>query len=190
MKDETLSQLGCAGMVAVVALVIGGIGSLFVADATLAERGLIAIGVAAAAFVAAWLLAGDDQARRKEAVRSIRRTLVERQGLADAEFASQIPGGDRALGIQVRRAIAAYFQVPSEKIFPSDELRRDYQYDLLGPGFELYVVEHVTTARCIESRDFVVLRSRDVKNVRDLCAEVQQIIDGFAPTERDGTDAM
>lgn len=181
MTNGTCGQLGCAGMVAVVAFFIGGIGSLFVADATLAERGLLASGMAAAAFVAAWLLAGDDHRRHVEAVRSVRQTLVDRPNLEDAEFTAQLPGGDDKLGIQVRSAIAAYFQVPPEKILPTDDLRRDYRYDVLGPSFEQFVVAHVCAARGIDPVGFFVFRSAEIKDATDLCAETQRIIDGFAP---------
>ncbi len=185
MSNDTVSQLGCATLIAVVAFVVGGIGSFFFDDATLAERGLVAIGIAAAAFIAAWLLARDDSAQQNAARESVRQMLADRQGISDDEYAAQFPDTELALVMQVRNAVAEFFDVEVAKILSTDDLRRDYQY-ALGWGVEVAVIESVCAERGLQVPPFYLIRDSEVTNVATLTEKMKRILDDIASSSEQG----
>jgi hypothetical protein len=81
--------------------------------------------------------------------------------------------------MQVREAIALFFDVPAGKIHACDELRRDYDFESFEPGFVSVVVRvvldvrRVTPGRC-------VIRTRELNDFSDLVDEVQRVLDSLA----------
>jgi hypothetical protein len=181
--------VGCATVIAVAAFVCGLIGSLFATGASFGERMLIAVGVAAMAFAAAVILNVRDHVRYKATVRAVRRTLLARDDVAEADFLSHFPEIYPTLLGQIRQAISDYFQVPVGKIHPGDSLRSNFQCEKLEPMFQFFVVYHVFNARKVapaRGQPFV-FNPGGLSGFGDLTKEIQRIMDGLdfdaAPTD-------
>jgi hypothetical protein len=170
--------IGCAFLIAVVAFLFGLIVSLFGADATMGERLLMAVMVAGMAFVAALLLLWRDRARHKAAVKSVRKRLLERKDIGDAEYLAAFQGADVTLIAQTRRAVADFFDVPVQKIHPTDNLRQDFKFAVFEPGFHSFVLVHVFKARGVQPKPFG-FRTSHLATIGDLANEIQRVLDGF-----------
>lgn len=177
-------MVGCAGMIAAVAFVFGMIGSLFATEANFGERIMIAFMPAAFAFVAALILCARDYARRTSTMRTLRQMLLARHDVNDDDFVSHFPDADPALVTQTRQAISQFFDVPVQKIHPTDKLQDDLRFDRLEPGFHLYVVHHVLDARKVAPRPFT-FHTGGLTGVGDLAKEIQCVLDRFENAERD-----
>ncbi len=147
------------------------------------ERVLVLLGIVAAAFVAGALLARDDAARKATASEAVRRALLERVDVGDAAYASQITDVDRELAIAVRRAVAQCFDVPPAKIHPTDDLRRDYHYGLLGTDMEFFVVEQICAERGIETRPYTMFCADNEASIGAYTAFIKQLLVEFEATE-------
>jgi hypothetical protein len=133
---------------------------------------------AAMAFVAASILWYRDQAQHRRAVRTVRQRLLARSDMIDADYLAHFPNVDSLLLAQTRRAVSQFFDVPPEKIHPSDRLREDLQFDRLQPSFHTFVVYHVLEARKVTPQLFE-FRTRDLADLGDLANEIQRILGGF-----------
>lgn len=171
-------MIGCAGVIGAVAFLFGMIGSLFATEATFAERMMMALMVAGMAFIAALLLCLRDEAQDWATRRSVRRMLLDRQDVSDAEFVKHFRDTDPTLIAQTRRAVAEFFNVPVQKIHPTDTLRNDLKVDTLEPGFHSFVIFHVLGARNVEPQRFV-FHTGDLADIGDLAREIQRVLDGF-----------
>ncbi len=150
------------------------------------DRVLVVFGIAAAAFVASWLLARDDSARKVAAAEAVRRALLERVDVSDEAYASQLSGVDRELAVEVRRAVAECFDVPPAKIHPTDDLRSDYQYGVLGSDMEFFVVEQICAERGIEPRPYDMFCADGETSIDAYTAFVKGTLAGFEVAEGTG----
>ncbi len=175
-------MIGCAGMIAAVAFVFGIIGSLFATEADIGERLMIAVMPAAIAFVAALILFARDHARHTSTMRPVRQVLLARQDVNDHDFFAHFPDADSTLITQTRQAISQFFDVPAQKIHPTDDLRNDFQFDTLEPSFHSFVVYHVLDVRNVAPQPFT-FNTGDLTDVGDLAKEIQRVLDGFDPAE-------
>ena len=173
--------LGCATMIAIAAFVVGLIGSLFAATASPGERLLIAVGVAATAFVAALILAVRDFSRHRSTVKAVRRMLLARKDIAEADFASHFPDIDPALLGQIRQVIADFFHVPATKVHPGDNPRGHLQCDILEPSFHTFITYHTFYARKVVANPgrIITFNSSALNSLKDLINELQRILDSF-----------
>lgn len=162
-------------MIAAVAFVFGVIGSLFATGATLAERFMISLVPAALAFVAALLLFTRDRARHSMALREVRRVLAARDAVADQDFLAYFPDIDSTLLSQTRVALAEFFDVPPQKIHPTDRLHEDLRFGTLDPAFHSFVVYHVLSARMVEPQPFT-FRTARMADIGDLAKEIQRVL--------------
>jgi len=177
-------MIGCAGMIAGVAFVFGIVGSLFATEAGLAERLMIALMPAALAFIAALLLFARDHARHTATMRMVRQMLLARQDISDGDYLAHFPEADSTLIAQVRQAVSELFDVPAQKIHPTDSLRNDLRFYALEPYFHSFVVYHVLAARNITPRSFT-FNTGALTDIGDLAKEAQRVLDGFDSAKQD-----
>ena len=171
-------MIGCAGMIAAVAFVIGVIGSLFASEANIGERLMMASITAALAFVAALILLARDYKRHTSTMRSVRQTLLARQDVHDRDFLAHFPGLDATLIAQTRQAIAQFFDVPAAKIHPTDHLRNDLRFETFEPNFHAFVVYHVLDARNVQPQMFS-FNPGSLTDVASLATGIQRVLDEF-----------
>jgi hypothetical protein len=169
---------GCGGMIAAVAFVIGMIVSFFATDVTVGEKLALAVMTAAMAFVAAVLLMYRDHFRHTVARRAVRRMLLARQDMVDRDYSVNSPDSDPTLIAQTRQAVAAFFDVPIEKVSIDDNLREDLNFEALEFGFHTCVVYHVLEVRNSVPR-FFTFNADKLVNVRDMASEIGRVIDDF-----------
>jgi hypothetical protein len=180
-------MIGCAGMIAAVALILGIIASLFSTEAPFPERLTIAIGPAGMAFVAALLLLTRDRARHVSAVKAVRQMLLAREDVSEAKFMAHFPDADPTLIAQTRQAVSKFFDVPAQKIHPTDDLRSNLQFDALEPGFHSFVVYQVLADRNVAPQPFW-FKSGGLRDIGDLAKEIQRVLDGFTDGEANTDD--
>jgi len=149
-------------------------------------RVLIVSGLFAAAFVAYWLSARVYSARQAVAFEAVHQALLGRIDVGDDEYASQFSGIDRALALEVRIAVAECFDVPPEKIHPTDDLRRDFEYDELGTAFEFFVVEHVCAEHGVEPRPYCMFGADKESSIGAYTAFVRRVLAEFKAGESAG----
>jgi hypothetical protein len=169
------STIGCAAMIAAVAFVIGLIGALVANDANFGPL-MMASMAATMAFVAALLLFSRDRARHRLAIRNVRELLLSRRDVSDTDFEAHFPHRDSSLVIQCRHAVSQFFDVPAEKIFPTDDLNTDLRFNVIKPGVHWYVVSFVLHARNIPPRRFSI-RTSGLNSFDNLVQEIQGILD-------------
>ncbi len=181
MRGLITGLVGCAAMIAAVAFVLGLIGSLFATTANFGERLLIAAGVAAVAFVAALMLFIRDYASRTAAIRAVRRMLLARSDVSDADFSSHFPEVDPTFLGQIRQAVSGAFRVPAAKIHPGDNLRRTFRCDVLEPEFHSIVIFDILKTRKVTPApgQLFAFHSSALNSFGDLAKEIQRILDGF-----------
>lgn len=81
-------------MIAAAAFLLGILGSLFVAEANLADRLMMAFLPAGMAFIATLMLFARDHWRHAATMRSVRRMLLDRALVDDAEHLAHSPDAD------------------------------------------------------------------------------------------------
>lgn len=178
--------IGCAGMIAAVGFALGIVGSLFATEASIGERLLRAALTGAITFVAALLLFARDYRRQSSTRRAVRQTLLARRGAQDDEFSVRFPAADPALIAQTRQAISQFFDVPAEKIHPTDNVHSDFHADIFEPGFHTFVVYRVLNALNVAPAPFTFSLA-NISDVADLANEIQRVLDGFGTADpRDG----
>jgi len=178
-------MFGCAGMLALVAFILASIVSLFT-SATLGGRLTLAIMSGTMTFLAALLLLARDRWRFTSTIRSVRRTLLARQDVSEAEYLKHFPASDPSLVVQTRQAVAAFFNVPVQKIHSKDNLRKDLGFESLEPGFHSFVAFHVLAARKVQTQSFL-FNTGGLVDIGDLANEIQRLLDGFKATDHDDT---
>ena len=159
---------------------LGLIGALFVAEASGPERLMYAAMPAAMAFVAAMLLSLRDRIRYQAARRRVRRNLLHREDVSDAEFAAHFAGSDSAWLVQTRQAVARFFDVPAEKIYATDDLRKDLKIDTVEPMLHMFITGQLAKARNLPQRP-VAFNTARLIDLGDLAAEVRRFISMHIP---------
>jgi len=170
-------------MLALVAFILASIVSLFT-SATLGGRLTLAIMSGTMTFLAALLLLARDRWRFTSTIRSVRRTLLARQNMSDTEYLERFADADPALAAQVRQEVAAFFNVPAQKIHPMDDLRKDLGFDALEPGFHSFVAGNVLAARKVEPQPFL-FNTGGLTDIGDLVNEMQRILDRLKGDENE-----
>lgn len=176
--------MGCAGALAAVAFLIGLVCSLFANGATFGERMTMATMPAGMTFVAALFLLVRDRWRFASTMRSVRRRLLARLDMSDAQFVEHFPTSEPSLVAQTRQAIAAFFNVPVQKIHSTDSLRKDLGFEALEPGFHSFVALHVLAARKVEPQPFL-FHTGDLSDIGDLINEMQRVLDRVRAVDQD-----
>jgi len=88
--------------------------------------------------------------------------------------------------VQTRQAVAAFFNVPVQKIHSKDNLRKDLGFESLEPGFHSFVAFHVLAARKVQTQSFL-FNTGGLVDIGDLANEIQRLLDGFKATDHDDT---
>lgn len=132
-----------AGLIGIVVFVIATVCTLFVREANGTQRFIMAIVPAGIAFIAALSLMVRDLWQQKVVRRSIQRRLLSRSDIPDEEYQYSFFASKASLNRTVRRAIAEFFSVPTEKIYVTDQLLEDYQSHRFGPALLIFVVHYV-----------------------------------------------
>jgi hypothetical protein len=172
-------MIGCAGIIAVVPFVIGILLALTIPESPYHDRLAIAFGPGVLAFIAAIILFSRDRARQLSQLKKIHNRLLARSDVTDDEFAAFFPAIDATLLAQTRTGISTFFNVPAQKVHPTDDLRRDLEFEALEPGFHTSVVYHVFNARSVEPRLPFRFNTNGLTNIGDLAAEIERVIEGF-----------
>jgi hypothetical protein len=169
-------MIGCAGMIAAIAFLLGLIGSLFVNEVNLFQRLMIALMPAALGFVAALLLLTRDRLRHTATMRDVRRMLLARRDVNDDEFIAQFPAADATFLAQIRQALSQFFDVPAEKIYATDNLNKDLRFSTFEPAIHCYVVYHILNAHDMAHQAFK-FNTADLSDIADLAQEIQRVLD-------------
>jgi hypothetical protein len=160
-------MFGCAGVLALIAYLLGLPFSLFFTVDHWSHRLLIACMPAASTFVATILLCLRD-----------RRSLLDRENISDDEFVAHDSNSNPKLLLQTRDAIAKFFDVPASKLRPNDDLRAVLRADKLEPSFEFYVVESVISDNT-DSLEPFMFGMEGLSNIVDLSVAIEKMLEGF-----------
>lgn len=180
-------MIGCSGIIAGVAFLIGIIGSLFATKASFGERLMLAFMPAIIAFIAAMMLCAKDYWQHASAMWLALRRLLARPDVNEQDFLERFPDADPALIVQVREAISRFFSVSVQKIHPADNLQKDFRFDVLDPGFHFFVVDYVLNARSIAPQSFI-FKTNGLTDIADFMEEIQCVLDGFDVANRERLD--
>jgi hypothetical protein len=167
-------MLGCLIPVAVVFSIFGFLGSF--ADPTLSFLGRIALGAMTGgmAFVASFLLCIRDRSVFRKARRRMHVLLTSRGDVDCSVFCHDISLDDEELVLDIRQAVADFFDVPPAKIYGSDTLAT-YQYSTFEPGFHTFVIGRVLAKRN-RNIGFFCFPEKPVKDLRDFVREIQRVV--------------
>jgi hypothetical protein len=169
-------MIGCAGILALVAFILGLPFSFFFTVDHWSHRFLIALMPAAFTFFAAILLCLRDQSAISEHVSAVRRSLSQRPDTSDNDFV--VSNSNQTLLLQTRDAIANYFDVPAAKLLPNDDLRIILRADKLDPSFQMYVVDWVVANNADDPQPFM-FGLDGINTIVDLSAAIEDVVDGF-----------
>ena len=169
-------MIGCAGILALVAFILGLLFSFFFTVDHWSHRFLIACMPAAFTFFAAILLCLRDQSAHSEHIAVVRRSLLQREDTPDDDFVTSNPNAK--LLIQTRDAIANYFDVPAVKLSPNDDLRNNLRADKLEPSFQMYVVDSVVADNTNNPQPFS-FGLDGITTIVDLSAAIEDVLNGF-----------
>ncbi|MEW4487104.1 hypothetical protein AB1L42_03435 [Thalassoglobus sp. JC818] len=160
--------------IAFVALLCGGLGSLFAQDAGLRERIFMAVMTSAMAFVATLILGLRDLFRFRKASRQTRQRILERPDFFEAEFYSKADIDPELMKI-VREAIAQFFDVPVSKIRPTDNFETDLHIDPTEFNFQHFVILKVADDHRFQD-EVIEANFANAHTVEDLVLWFQEII--------------
>jgi hypothetical protein len=171
-------MFGCAGVLALIAYLLGLPFSLFFTVDHWSHRLLIACMPAAFTFVATILLCLRDHSSQNESIAFVRRSLLDRENISDDEFVAHDSNSNPKLLLQTRDAIAKFFDVPASKLRPNDDLRAVLRADKLEPSFEFYVVESVISDNT-DSLEPFMFGMEGLANIVDLSVAIEKMLEGF-----------
>jgi hypothetical protein len=169
--------IGCFAVLGIVAMVIGLIGSLFLRGASIEERLIFAVCLAAVIFVAVLMLNARDRLRYLSNLRTIRRILLARDDVSEADFASCFPDTDPILLGQLRRAMSEFFSVPATKIHAADKFVLNSCVDL-EPTFHSFLIAHIASERKLSPQWFI-FHSASLADFGTFVKEIQRVLDGL-----------
>ena len=161
-------------VVAFMALLCGGLGSLFAQEAGPGERILMAVMTSAMAFVAALILGLRDLLRFRKASRQTQQHLLERPDFFEAEFQSEAEVDPELMKI-VREAIAQFFDVPVYKIRPTDNFETDLHIDPTEFNFQHFVILKVADDHRFQD-EVIEANFANTHTVKDLVLWLQEFI--------------
>lgn len=171
------TMFGCAGAIALVAFFLGGIASLFATEANLYQKLFMALIPGVMAFVAAFLLFLRDHIRLRRTLRTVRNTLLSRKDVEDQDFCKYFPNIDYTLLTQTRKAISLFFDVPPQRIYPTDRLHDDLKVDALDPVFQFHVVGYILHVRNIIIPQPFTFTVANLIDIGDLANGIQRVLD-------------
>jgi hypothetical protein len=171
--------IGCAGILAIIAFALVFAGMSLFGHTNLQERAFGSAMTAALTFVASLLLFLRDQQQFIVTKRKVREKLLTRTNLGESVFLSKFPISDTITLANTRIAVAKFFDVPPEKIYPDDNLCVDLLFDKLEPAFHSFVANSVFIAQNLNIKSFW-FRTAGLVNINDLAVEIQQAIDRSA----------
>lgn len=169
-------MIGCAGVLASIAFVLGLPFSFFFTVDHWSHRILIACLPAAFTFLAAIALCLRDHFAHSRNMAVVRRFLLRRADTPDKEFAVTNP--NPKILIETRDAIAKYFDVPAAKLQPNDDLRNDLRADKFEPSFQMYVVDSVIANTTDNPQPFM-FGLDGITTIVDLSAAIENVLGGF-----------
>lgn len=163
-----------AALIALVFAVIVAVGTLVTTwdlGATVASTTMI-FGIT---FVAVLLLAAGDLFKQWRLRRSVRNRLLAREDLAEEEFFAPFTKFELDVARHCRTYIAALFRVPDGKLRPTDQLNRDYEFDVLGgvPSTSLFVLQRLGFT--LRPNTPLAENVEELKDFRDLVIEIRRI---------------
>ncbi|TWT52202.1 hypothetical protein KOR42_30700 [Thalassoglobus neptunius] len=161
-------------VVAFVALLCGGLGSLFAQDAGPGERILMALMTSATAFVATLILGLRDLIRFRRDSRRTQQHLLERPDFFEAEFRSEADVDPELMKV-VREAIAQFFDVPVSKIRPTDNFETDLHIDPTEVNFQHFVIRTVADDHRFHD-EVIEVNFANAHTVEDLVIWLQDFI--------------
>ena len=126
-------MIGCAAMIGIVAFVIGLIAAVIANDPTFPHPLIVGAMTGGMTFVAALILVARDRGRHTSTIRNVRQVLLARQDINDGDYLAHFPDANSTLVAQTRQAVSDFFDVPVQKIHPTDSLRDDLQFDIQPP---------------------------------------------------------
>lgn len=171
-------MIGCAGVLASIAFILGLPFSLFFTVDHWSQRLLIAGMPAAFTFVATILLCLRDHSSQNESITLVRRSLLDRKDAADDEFVALVSNSDAKLLLETRDAIAEFFDVPSCKLRPDDDLRAVLRADKFEPAFQMYVVDSVIAKNTDDPQPFM-FGMEGLSTIADLSVAIENVLKGF-----------
>jgi hypothetical protein len=164
-----------AGSIAAVFSAIAFLASFLVPDIPFLARLGIAAMVGAITFVASAMLCLRDRWRMIAAMQRVHQRLLAKDDIGDESFCRAIQIGDDSVLLDIRCALADFFDVPPAKIHPGGDLCHEYQYRLFEPGLHAFAVVRVLTKRHRDVGSFV-FTDRGMKTVGDLAKEISRIL--------------
>jgi hypothetical protein len=173
-------MLGCAIPVAIVFFAFGMLGSLVVPGMSVVERADVGAMTGGMAFLASTLLYLRDRAKMSAAKRQVHQRLMARNDVADADFCGVFPI-DESILIDVREALARFFDVPSLKIHTGDNLRDDYKYNVLEPSLHMFAIARILRKRGREIGSFRFPEC-PISSVGDFANEISRLVKASRPT--------
>ncbi|WP_417380250.1 hypothetical protein [Gimesia sp.] len=165
-----------SGLLAVVPFVIGFVVSLFIPDVTWIERLGMAALPAGCTFFAAILLFSRDSARNSATMRDVRDDLLDCPDTTDEQFLSARPCEDTSLLLELREAIAKFFDVPVCKVARDVDLISDLCVDQLEPTFQFAVVRPSITSRQKEPQSFG-FSTTNLHSIDELVQAIHEVLD-------------
>ena len=94
-------------------------------------------------------------------------------------FSRAFPSQELQVLLEVRKAVAEFFEVPENKIHSNDDLRGDLAFDSLEPSFHFFVICRVLQFRQVVPSGFAFC-GKQLANVGDLAKEVERILRDLA----------
>ncbi|MEQ8634127.1 hypothetical protein [Gimesia maris] len=165
-----------SGLLAVVAFVIGFVASLFIPDVTWIGRLGVAAIPAGCTFLAAILLFTRDSARHSATIKKVRGNLLASWDSTDEQFLSARPAEDPSLLLELREAIAQFFDVPACKISRNVDLISDLHVDQLEPSFQFAVVRPAIISRQKEPQSFG-FSTTSLHTLDELVKAIHEVLD-------------
>ncbi|WP_417386278.1 hypothetical protein [Gimesia sp.] len=165
-----------SGLLAVVAFVIGFVASLFIPDLTWIERLGVAMIPAFCTFFAAILLFTRDSVRYSATMQDIRKNLLNSPDTTEEQFLSARPVEDPSLLLELREAIAQFFDVPVFKVARDVDLISDLHVEQLEPTFQFAVVRPAITSRQKEPQPFG-FSTTSLRTIDELVKAIHEVLD-------------
>ncbi|HAW29828.1 MAG TPA: hypothetical protein DCY03_17175 [Planctomycetaceae bacterium] len=165
-----------SGLLAVVAFVIGFVASLFIPDLTWIARLVGATIPAFCTFFAAILLGSRDFARHSATMQDIRKNLLNSPDTTVEQFLSARPAEDPSLLLELREAIAQFFDVPVCKIARDVDLISDLHVEQLEPTFQFAVVRPAIISRQKEPQSFG-FSTTSLHSIDELVQALHEVLD-------------
>lgn len=148
-------------------------GALLLTEFTFQECAGVSAMAASMAFVAASLLIFRDHRRRLTAKQRVRRLLLRWE-----DFTEQAPERhsiESSLLVQTRKAVADFFDVPMNKIRPTDNFEL-LEAKAFEPHFHFFVIEHVLRQRHLDVGAFTI-RLEETESVADFARKIHEILE-------------